>query len=147
MDILEGLLWCLSRLTSAAIAQHAMALFLNAVMMSRSALSRSEASNLLQLIGRRIKARVSDYVVSISASPSRIMFGGCGIRSRNGKAGDHHCCRVGIDNGRALRRQRVDAGVGGRGAKSEDDVRRDCHRGRKSHAVAGGGCRASFLGG
>jgi len=36
--------------------------------------SRSEASNLLQSIGRQIKAPVSDYGVSISASPSTISF-------------------------------------------------------------------------
>ena len=32
------------------------------------------ASNLLRLIGRRIEARASDYGVSISASPSTIIF-------------------------------------------------------------------------
>ena len=51
-----------------------MALFLNAAKTSRSASSRSEASNLLRLIGRRIEALVSDYGVSISASPSAITF-------------------------------------------------------------------------
>jgi len=49
-----------------------MALFLNTAEMSHSASSRSEASDLLRSIGRRIEARVSDYGVFISALPSRI---------------------------------------------------------------------------
>ena len=72
--ILEGLGWRLSRPTSASIARHAMALFLNAAETSRSASSRSEASDLLRSIDRRIEASVSDYGVSISASPSAIAF-------------------------------------------------------------------------
>ena len=45
--ILEGLGWHLSRLMSVAIAQHVMALFLNAAETSHNASSRSEASDLL----------------------------------------------------------------------------------------------------
>ncbi len=71
---LEGLGWRLSQPTSAAIARHAMALILNAAKTSHSASLGSEASNLLQLIGRRIEARMPDYGVSILASPSMITF-------------------------------------------------------------------------
>ena len=51
-----------------------MALFLNAAERSHSTSSRSEASDLLQSIGRWIKVLVSDYGVSILASPSTIAF-------------------------------------------------------------------------
>jgi hypothetical protein len=61
-------------LTSAVFTRHAMALFLNAAEMPHSASSRSEASDLLQLIVRRIEARVSDYGVFVLASPSTIAF-------------------------------------------------------------------------
>ena len=61
-------------LTSAVITRHAMALFLNTAEMSHSSSSRSEASDLLQSIVRRIEARVLDYGVFILASPSAIAF-------------------------------------------------------------------------
>jgi hypothetical protein len=51
-----------------------MALFLNAAETSHNASPRSEASDLLRSIGRRIEARVSDYGVFILASPSTIAF-------------------------------------------------------------------------
>ena len=73
------------------------------------------------------------------------VFGFC-----DGKAGAgcHRCRRVGIGDGGAPRRRRVDAGVGGRGVESKDGVHWDCHRGRDPHTVVvGEGCHMSFLGG
>ncbi len=51
-----------------------MALFLNAAETLHSASSRSEVSDLLQSIGRRIEARMSNYGVFILASPLTIAF-------------------------------------------------------------------------
>ena len=141
--ILEGLGWHMSRPTSAAIARHAMALFLNAAETSRSASSRSEASDLLLSIGRQIKAvgvRLRGFHLDIALNDSvcvrewlaGIAFGGRGIRSRNGEAQDHRHCR------RAPRRRRVDAGVGGMGPKSKVGVRRDCRRERNPCVVEEG---------
>jgi hypothetical protein len=83
--ILEGLGWRMSRPTSASIARHAMALFLNAAGTTTSrrngapSSSRSSGtSDLLRSIERRIEASVSDYWVSISASPSAIAFASVG---------------------------------------------------------------------
>jgi hypothetical protein len=72
-------------LTSAVFTRHAMALFLNAAEMLHSASSRSEASDLLQSIVRRIEVHVTDYGVFILASPSTIAFasvwGSLGLQS------------------------------------------------------------------
>ena len=60
--------------TSAVIARHAMTLFLNTAETPHNALSRSEASDLLRSIDRRIEARVSEYGIFILASPLTIAF-------------------------------------------------------------------------
>jgi hypothetical protein len=51
-----------------------MTLFLNTAETPHNALSRSEASDLLRSIDRRIEARVSEYGIFILASPLTIAF-------------------------------------------------------------------------
>jgi hypothetical protein len=88
--ILEGLGWRMSRPTSASIARHAVALFLDAAGTTTSrrngapSSSRSSGtSDLLRSIGERIEESVSDYGVSVSSSPSAIAFAsvGCSLGS------------------------------------------------------------------
>ena len=105
--IIEGLGWHLSRPASTAIARHVMALFLHAAKTPHSKSSRSEASDLLRSIGRRIEASVPDYGLFIYSVHVRvglawIAVGGRSIRSCNGKARDHCSRRVSVGDGGAL---------------------------------------------